>query len=150
MVDCFFGARDGTWTRTVWTTRPSNVRVCQFRHSRISALADDYCIILNNSPFVNPFWKIIFKKLHIFLLSVIYDFFTWIYWQSLPLLFKSLLYPYQRKRHLSVSFLSLGYEKDIFGSFAFDFELLRKWNPCLRKDEISWRWWNLQPCFRWN
>ena len=29
-------ARNGTWTRTVWTTRPSNVRVCQFRHSRVS------------------------------------------------------------------------------------------------------------------
>ena len=27
------GAGNGTWTRTVWTTRPSNVRVCQFRHS---------------------------------------------------------------------------------------------------------------------
>ena len=33
-----FGARNGTWTRTVWTTRPSNVRVCQFRHSRIRCL----------------------------------------------------------------------------------------------------------------
>ena len=31
-----YGARNGTWTRTVWTTRPSNVRVCQFRHSRIT------------------------------------------------------------------------------------------------------------------
>ena len=29
------GARNGTWTRMVFTTRPSNVRVCQFRHSRI-------------------------------------------------------------------------------------------------------------------
>ena len=35
---CFFGAGNGTWTRTVWTTRPSNVRVCQFRHSRICCL----------------------------------------------------------------------------------------------------------------
>ena len=35
LTRCFcFGARNGTWTRTVWTTRPSNVRVCQFRHSR--------------------------------------------------------------------------------------------------------------------
>ena len=35
---CNVGARNGTWTRTVWTTRPSNVRVCQFRHSRKSRL----------------------------------------------------------------------------------------------------------------
>ena len=32
---CFNGAEDGTWTRTVLPTRPSSVRVCQFRHSRI-------------------------------------------------------------------------------------------------------------------
>ena len=33
------GARNGTWTRMVFTTRPSNVRVCQFRHSRISEIS---------------------------------------------------------------------------------------------------------------
>ena len=30
-----FGADDGTWTHMEYTTRPSNVRVCQFRHIRI-------------------------------------------------------------------------------------------------------------------
>ena len=30
-----FGAIDGTWTRTRLRTRPSNVRVCQFRHDRM-------------------------------------------------------------------------------------------------------------------
>ena len=44
--DCLFsGAGNGTWTRTVWTTRPSNVRVCQFRHSRVCVLHATYYII---------------------------------------------------------------------------------------------------------
>ena len=46
---CFFGAENGTWTRTVWTTRPSNVRVCQFRHSRIK-----YWIVLRGYAQVAP------------------------------------------------------------------------------------------------
>ena len=31
----FYGASDGTWTRTSWNTRPSNVPVCLFQHTRI-------------------------------------------------------------------------------------------------------------------
>ena len=31
----FNGASDGTWTRTSWNTRPSNVPVCLFQHTRI-------------------------------------------------------------------------------------------------------------------
>ena len=35
VMNTHYGARDGTWTRTSCPTRPSNVRVCRFRHSRI-------------------------------------------------------------------------------------------------------------------
>ena len=41
------------------TTRPSNVRVCQFRHSRVFKvlLVDNVDIILQNISFVNRFLK---------------------------------------------------------------------------------------------
>ena len=38
------------------TTRPSNVRVCQFRHSRMNLTND---IIAQRFPFVNGFFEII-------------------------------------------------------------------------------------------
>ena len=64
--DCLFsGAGNGTWTRTVWTTRPSNVRVCQFRHSRVCVLHATYYIIhdfLKMSSLFSKKMKIFSKK----------------------------------------------------------------------------------------
>ena len=51
------------------TTRPSNVRVCQFRHSRVFKvlLVDNVDIILQNFSFVNRFLKIFLKNFWRFL-----------------------------------------------------------------------------------
>ena len=54
-----FGARNGTWTRTVWTTRPSNVRVCQFRHSRVLIFSTRILYHIKNGlsiPFLKNIW----------------------------------------------------------------------------------------------
>ena len=65
------GASDGTWTRTSIDTRPSNVPVYQFQHTRIdlsrwtACLSATRYIIAGVSPFVNKIcekiWEI-FKR----------------------------------------------------------------------------------------
>ena len=51
------------------TTRPSNVRVCQFRHSRVRRLASTFDIILRF------FWKVntFFQNFLIYFYFIIYD-----------------------------------------------------------------------------
>ncbi len=46
------------------TTRPSNVRVCRFRHSRIFSFCPQrtYEIITKTFQYVNPFFKIFLKN----------------------------------------------------------------------------------------
>ena len=58
MVSAIFGARDGTWTRTSRPTRPSNVRVCRFRHSRSTV-----DIITERYTYVNTYFAKIWNYL---------------------------------------------------------------------------------------
>ena len=51
-LEFFYGAIDGTWTRTRLRTRPSNVCVCQFRHDRM-LLSATLIIIPAYTGFVN-------------------------------------------------------------------------------------------------
>ena len=57
------GASDGTWTRTSFDTRPSNVPVYQFQHTRISncqrvaSLSATRIIISASSAFVNTIFR---------------------------------------------------------------------------------------------
>ena len=64
------GASDGTWTRTSWNTRPSNVPVCQFQHTLLCR--STYNIIACFSGFVKYFFA--------FIINFFPDFFAFVLW----------------------------------------------------------------------